>query len=457
MRRPLILTVVFLLALVQSSAATLPATAAPAWQSSSASLGDPFLYVDGDGVERASITVSAIEDPFEDYAEGYEPAADARYVLLTVVFENVGPGPFETRPDQITVQDTDGFIWSSASVERGEDVTTPDLRSVEMGPGDRVSGVVAFQVPDGAELARVLFQPESSRLLVLADVPGAPSADPGVGTETAYVDAETFAEGLITVTDVADPFDEVPDGSEPEAGSRYVLLTVAVENTGSALLDFNPNNLLLRDGDGYLWATASVPRDDDVVVPDLQSQDLAPGSRVSGAVGFQIPAEAPVSDVLYQPMGGRIIVLARLQATEAVADTATTADADTASAECEGIEAWSVETEERLNQAGELIQEAADIPEPVRLEEIALEFADLAAAQAAMDVPPAAQELNTSIEEIYTAFNLALVTIVDAGEEGEDPALALVEGVNAFNDAAGQFEDVIRQAVELDERCGEGG
>lgn len=369
MRRPLVLTVVFLLGLFQLSAATVSAIAAPAWQSSSAALGDTFLYVDAEGVERATITVLAVEDPFEDVAEGYEPAADARYVLLTVAYENVGPGPFETRPDQITVQDTDGFIWSSATVERGDDVTIPPLRSVEMAPGDRVSGVIGFQVPAEAELARVLFQPESSRLLVLADVQTSPAPESGVGAETAYIDAETFAEGLITVTDVADPFDVVPEGSEPANGSRYLLLTVAVENTGSSLLAFNPNDLLLRDGAGFLWATASVPRGDDVVVPDLQSQDLAPGSRVTGAVGFQIPADAPVSDVLYQPMSGRIIVLAELQSTDATADIG--AAADSAPAACDGIEDWSTETGERLDQAGELIQEAAQIPGPARLEEIA--------------------------------------------------------------------------------------
>lgn len=453
MRRPLVLTVVLLLGLLQLSVVALSAVAAPDRQSPSAALGDPFLYVDAEGVERASITVSAVEDPFADFADGYAPAADARYVLLVVAYENVGPGPFETRPEQITVQDTDGFIWSSATVERGEDVTIPPLRSVEMAPGDRVSGVIGFQVPVEADLARVLFQPESSRLLVLADVQTASAPESGVGTETAYVDAETFAEGLITVTDVADPFDEVPEGSEPADGSRYVLLTVAVENTGSSLLAFNPNNLLLRDGNGYLWATASVRRADDVVVPDLQSQDLAPGSRISGVVGFQIPAEAPVSEVLYQPMSGRIMVLAELQGIDAAADTGV-AD-DTASTDCKGIEAWSTETGERLERAGELIQEAAQIPDPARLEEIAREFADLAAEQAAMDVPAAAAELNDALEEILLSFDQALTRIVTAIDEGEDVELALVEGVNAFNDAGGQFLEVISQAEELATACGD--
>lgn len=452
MRRSLVPAIVLLFGLLQVGAATLPAAAAAAWQAPSAQLGDPFLYVDAEGVERASIAISAVEDPFEDFAPGYEPEADARYVLLTVVFENIGPGPFETRPDQIALQDAAGFIWSSASVERGEDVTIPILRSVEMAPGDRVSGVVAFQIPDEAEPARVLYQPESSRMLILANVQAVPSPVPGIGTEIAYVDAETGAEGLITVSEVADPFEDVAEGYEAEAGSRYLLLTVAVENTGSSLLAFNPNHLLARDGAGNLWATATVRRPDDVIVPDLQSQDLAPGSRVTGVVGFQVPADVPVSEVLYQPLSGRIIVLAQLQASDAA--TGASPEAGTASADCEGIENWSAETEERLDQAAELVQEAAQIPDPARLAEIAQEFADLAAEQADVDVPAAATELNDALEEILLSFEEALTRIVTAVDEGEDVELALVEGVNAFNDAGGQLLEVITQAEELTVTCG---
>jgi hypothetical protein len=453
MRRCFVPAIVLLFGLLQVGTAVLPAASASARQTPSPALDDPFLYVDAEGVERASITVSAVEDPFEDFAPGYEPEANARYVLLTVVFENVGPGPFETRPDQIALQDVAGFIWSSASIERGEDVTTPVLRSVEMAPGDRISGVVAFQIPDEAEPARVLYQPESSRMLVLANVQAAPSPAPEVGTENAYVDAESGAEGVITVTEVADPFENVAEGYEAEAGSRYLLLTVAVENTGSTLLAFNPNHLLVRDGAGYLWATATVRRPEDVVVPDLQSQDLAPGSRVTGVVGFQVPADAPVSEVLYQPISGRIIVLAELQGSDGATDVDTAPG--TTRADCEGIEEWSADTGERLDQAAELVQEAAQIPDPARLEEIAQEFADLAAEQGDMDVPGAAAELNDALEEILLSFEQALTRIVTAAEEGDDVELALVEGVNAFNDAGGQLLEVITQADELAATCGD--
>lgn len=72
-----------------------------------------------------------------------------------------------------------------------------------------------------------------------------------------------------------------------------------------------------------------------------------------------------------------------------------------------------------------------------------------------MDVPDAAVELNDALQEILLSFEQALTRIVTSVDEGEDVELALVEGANAFNDAGGQFLDVISQADELANACGD--
>ena len=119
----------------------------------------------------------------------------------------------------------------------------------------------------------------------------------------------TGAEGEITITDIADPFEEYREGSDPQPDTRYVLMTVTVENTGTEPLDVNPGAFVLHDADGYLWTSGFVPREPDVTVPDLQSQQLAPGSRVSGVVGFVLSEDTDLAGVVLQPEFSRIIPL----------------------------------------------------------------------------------------------------------------------------------------------------
>jgi hypothetical protein len=272
---------------------------------------DSFTFVDAEGADRAVITVIEVQDPFDEFAEASGPGEGAKFVIVTVSYEDTGPGPFETRPDQIVVQDADGYIWTSTGIQRPDGFEIPDLQYVQIAPGDRLSGMVGFQVPNDAEIVSVHLRPENSRLLVLAPVGADPQAGPEAGAEISYQMPESGAEGIVSVSEILDPFDDYPEGQDAQDGARYVSLTITIENIGSVPLSVHPNTLLLQDSDGYLWSYASVPRGSDVVVPDLQAQELAPGSRISGVVGFQIPDDAAVSNILLQPENGRIIALAQ--------------------------------------------------------------------------------------------------------------------------------------------------
>lgn len=455
MRRSLSITAVCAMVLLISVHPVTAQDASPVPGSAtslSPAVGVPFLYVGSEADEQATITIAAVQDPFDEVLEGYEPAPDSRYIMLTVIYENTGPGLSETRPDAFVVQDSGGYMWSPSSISRDENITVPDLRGVQLAPGDRLSGMVDFQLPASAELARVFYQPESSRLLLLADLNVPPEPGPGVGTEVVYEDIDATTRGLITVTEVEDPLEEIPEGYEPEAGSRYLLVTLAIENTGSIPLDVNPSNLLVRDDDGYLWTYTSVRREENVVVPDLQSRALAPGSRISGVVGFQLPADAQLADVLYQPVSGRLIVLAQLQPVE-TSNTLGPAGAATA-ADCNGFETWYVETSQRLTQATDLSQQAARLEDETVLEAAALEFTELATSQEAMDVPPAAMVINDMLVDVLTDYHDALAEITTAGDDGGDVVLALVGGMNAFNDASRDFAALGHQVTELATSCG---
>jgi hypothetical protein len=276
-------------------------------------VGDDVIITDVEGNELGLITIEDVEDDFDGYAEGAEPAEDARYVLVTIAFEATGEEPFEANPSGLVLRDIDGFHWVTYSIAREED-SPPQLQSQTLSPGNRISGVVGFQAPEDAELTHIYYQPEGSRLIELAVLDEEFEPGPALGEEVPYASVEVEgAEGIVTVADAEDPFEDFAEGYEPAEDARFVLLTVAFESTGDQPFDADPYDLLLRDSDGFLWAWSSVPRADDTV-PELQSQTLSAGNRVSGVVGFQVPEDAELAQLFWQPESGRLVLLADFRA-----------------------------------------------------------------------------------------------------------------------------------------------
>lgn len=269
-----------------------------------------FQLTDETGAPLAEIAVTTVADPFQGVAEGYEASPEGRLVAVTATVTNSGSAAFEVRPDSFGAQDADGYLWRQTSVQLPENPVIPVMTQVQIAPGDRITGLLVFELPAQAALATLVYQPESSRVLPVASLGQTDAPAPEIGTQVRIADAEAGTEAVVTVVEWQDPFEDVAEGGEPEAGSRYLLATIAVENVGTAPLDVSSSDFLLRDSQGYLWSTTSVQRAEDVVVPDMQSQTLAPGNRITGAIGFQLETSAQAADVLYQPVSGRLITLA---------------------------------------------------------------------------------------------------------------------------------------------------
>ena len=276
------------------------------------SVGTAVTYVDVEGVEHGVVTVTEVIDPFTDFDEGYEPAEGARYVVIYVSFEATGEKSFEADPYDLLLRDTEGFLWSPASVNRGSEPEVPDAQSQTLASGNRISGAVGFVIPEDAPLAEVFYQPESGHVILLADIAEDAADAPVVGTEVTYVDAENVERGVVAVLEVVDPFTDFPEGYEPAADTRYVVVSLSFEATGEGSFDANPNDLVVRDANGFLWSTASVNRGSEPDMPDAQSQTLASGNKISGAIGFIVPADTPLAQIYYQPESGRLILLAEL-------------------------------------------------------------------------------------------------------------------------------------------------
>ena len=273
----------------------------------------PVPYVDADGVARGTVTVRQVADPFTEHRPDSPPGEGTRYVMLTVAFESAEDQAFDADPSDVLVQDSEGFLWGRTGINRPPEATIPELSSQEMGPGNRVSGVIGYVVPADATIERVLYQPEGGRLMTLAEV--APTSSVAVDTPVPYVDADGVARGTVTVRQVADPFTEHRPDSPPGEGTRYVMLTVAFESAEDQAFDADPSDVLVQDSEGFLWGRTGINRPPEATIPELSSQEMGPGNRVSGVIGYVVPADATIERVLYQPEGGRLMTLAEVAPT----------------------------------------------------------------------------------------------------------------------------------------------
>ena len=393
-------------------------------QMSAPTLGTPIPYVDADGVARGSITVTEIIDPFEQYNPDYPPEAGSRVVAVTVAFDADAGDRFEVTPWAVVLQDSDGFIWTQGSVLFAADMLIPELTSQTLAPGSRITGIVGFVLPDGAEPARVFYQPESSRLIALAELSDV--TPPSLGDPVDLIDTNG-GMGIVRVTEAIDPFAGFDPGYPPEPGTRFVALTLVYENSGGGRFDIEPYGLLLRDANGNLWYPASLFRPaESIVIPDLTGDQLAPGDRRSGLIGFAVPEGVGLEGLYLSPVSSQLLTLARFatafaaapqQSKPAAATPATEAAAAPtavptavpaigADDPCSALYLWLERTRERIAAANSLAAEALASSESTTLEAQAAAFAALADEQGA--APPAeAAAVNKAIVASFRAFGAA--------------------------------------------------
>jgi hypothetical protein len=139
----------------------------------SPALGDAVTYTDAAG---ASATISAaLIDPFTAFDPAYPPAAGTRFVVVQPVFENTGQVPYYADPYDVYLRDGTGLLIAPTNVYQPPEMTVANLEGQTLSPGDRISGYVGFQVPEGATVADVLYYPESGRIAQVADLDAAPA------------------------------------------------------------------------------------------------------------------------------------------------------------------------------------------------------------------------------------------------------------------------------------------
>jgi hypothetical protein len=135
---------------------------------------------------------------------------------------------------------------------------------------------------------------------------------PLLGTPVPYVGADGSPLGTVTVTEVLEPFTGFREGYGPDTGAKFVVVNVKFEGSEEGGFEASPYNLLTHDTAGNLWQRASVTVPDDYPVPELTTQQVGPGSSISGWVGFIMPDDVQVDDVFYNPDNGILLTVGDL-------------------------------------------------------------------------------------------------------------------------------------------------
>jgi hypothetical protein len=124
-----------------------------------------------------------------------------------------------------------------------------------------------------------------------------------------FIDAEGSQLGSVNIRSFEDPFTAFDPARPPAEGERYALLTVTFEAVEDRTFAADPWQVQLRDTDGNIYSQTTLPRTADAIMPDLAAQTLAPLDRISGVIGYVLPADATVGTILYRGDGSRLLVL----------------------------------------------------------------------------------------------------------------------------------------------------
>jgi hypothetical protein len=137
--------------------------------------GNPITVYSGTGAEAAQITVLSVADPFEEWADFYEPRRGERYIVVEIQAQATGERPFEFRSYDIGLLDTIGHIHKRGWFNRSPTsaAALPDLEDAVMLPGETITGAFSATVPTVADLAQVVYggyADSVERLYLLADL-----------------------------------------------------------------------------------------------------------------------------------------------------------------------------------------------------------------------------------------------------------------------------------------------
>jgi hypothetical protein len=103
---------------------------------------------------NVELVVNSVTDPYEGTDQSFVPAQGNRWVVADVSITNVSDKAEDFNVYDFTVRDADNFQYDSGGVDVAQDLGFGSLL-----PDETIRGNVGFEVPEGAVLSRLVYQP----------------------------------------------------------------------------------------------------------------------------------------------------------------------------------------------------------------------------------------------------------------------------------------------------------
>ena len=225
------------------------------------------------------------------------PDEGKKYLVVDLMIANQGERSFNSSPVfQMTLKDPSGQKYNingKANIASGSN--TPNG---EVNPGEVIRGKVGFHVPE--DLTNFIFVYEENLMgigEVSVNLGGTPIAmDPPSDLNLAHRQ-EIFSVGeqieisglVIQALGVS-----YPSGTEfvkPKEGYKFVSVDVQVENQGDSVQEITSIvQMYLKDntGEKYTFHLGA----QSIIDSGLPDDELQPGERIRGQIGFQVPTDA---------------------------------------------------------------------------------------------------------------------------------------------------------------------
>lgn len=301
--------------LFRVAAAALAALLIAAWSPAAgrgavATAQEPLVtapFFDDAGTQVGSVSVLAIDDPWESPGASLAAPEGSRYVALTVMVEADMGTRMEFGSRSVAAQDTDGRVVSAGYLPVADDALVPAIEDVSLAPGSRIIGLIGFAMSDEADIARLWFTPTWNQLQPFANLGAA--ADPVAG-DAVEVRDQNDAVAQVVVTSIEMPFTAFAEGSAYDDGTVPALVTLSFENTGTGPFSIASGQIVLYDREGNRYDAEQFSRSTDSMrVPNLAGVTLAPGDRATGAVGFRLAEGAEPAWLAFEPETNRFMIV----------------------------------------------------------------------------------------------------------------------------------------------------
>jgi hypothetical protein len=289
-------------------------------QDATPAAGGSVTITGPEGAGSATVTISDFVDPFVDYDPGYRPMRGYHFAMASISVENTGQLPFTIYPTDFQLVDTDGFTYYATQIVRIDQGSVSDFAgSNGMSAGDQISGAIFFQVLNEATVQSLVYN-SLDRLITIASF--SEQEAPAIGEPLTIVDYDGSDWAEVTITGIIDPFESFDPSYAPERGQHFVLINITITNVGPRPLSIDPYTFSLVDADGFAYYPANLyfPAESPLQLLEYAT-GLETGQSVEGVLGYQVFNDVEVTEVIFRPLGDRLITVA--DATTAASPAAT--------------------------------------------------------------------------------------------------------------------------------------